>query len=667
MNLAPSGSENDAAVEAVFAPAGPLARRDGGFRARASQTQMALAVAQALAQRSTLVVEAGTGTGKTFAYLVPTLLSGVRTLLSTATKSLQDQLFLRDIPALKQALGIPCTVALLKGRSSYLCIHRLAQARSTALLSDRAAVRTLARIETWAPGTSTGDFSEIQGLDERSSALPLVSSTRDNCLGSECPDFNRCHVVKARRAAMAADIVVVNHHLYFADLAVRESKMAELLPTVDAVIFDEAHQLVSVGVQFLGLQLGSAALLDFARDLTAAGLQHARGLAPWQLLAAAVEQGARDLRLACTQASDFKAMNTRLRWAELARRPAFVAALAAVDKACGAAAQALEQVADTAPDFSRLLDRAHELCEKVLTLQGDVAPGRVRWVDVSAHHVRLTDSPLDIRDSLQAQREQSGKAWIFTSATLGDDPGLSWFVEPAGLAGAQVLRFPSPFDFARNARLYVPPRRFPAPNEPGHSQAVAAMATRFARALGGRTFVLTTTLRALRAVADDMIRRLRAEGDDLQVLVQGDSPKRQLLQQFLAQPRSVLVGSHSFWEGIDVPGDALQCVVIDKLPFPPPGDALIEARGLQIKAQGRSPFDVLYVAEAAVAMKQGAGRLIRSETDRGLIAVADPRLKTMAYGGRLLAAMPPATLVEDEDAAVAFLEGLNLPAPVGEA
>ena len=647
-----------AAVEAVFAPGGPLARRDGGFRPRDAQTRMALAVAQALDARQALVVEAGTGTGKTFAYLVPTLLSGVRTLLSTATKSLQDQLFLRDIPALKEALGVPATVALLKGRSSYLCIHRLAQARSTALLSDRAAVRTLARIETWAPGTATGDFSEIQGLDERSSALPLVSSTRDNCLGSECPEFNRCHVVKARRAAMAADIVVVNHHLYFADLAVRESKMAELLPTVDAVIFDEAHQLVSVGVQFLGLQLGSAALLDFARDLTAAGLQHARGLAAWQLLAAAVEQGARDLRLACA-GGDFKGMNSRLRWSELARRPAFVAALAAVDAACGQALLALEQVAAAAPDFPRLAERAHELCDKAHALQADAAPGRVRWVDVSAHHVRLTESPLDIRESLRAQRENSGKAWIFTSATLGDDAGLSWFVEPAGLEGAQVLRFPSPFDFARNARIYVPPRTFPAPNEPGHSLAVAALATRFARALGGRTFVLTTTLRALRAVADEMIRRLRAEGVDLQVLVQGESPKRQLLQQFLAQPRSVLVGSHSFWEGIDVPGEALQCVVIDKLPFPPPGDALIEARGLQIKAQGRSPFDVLYVAEAAVAMKQGAGRLIRSETDCGLIAVADPRLKTMAYGSRLLAAMPPATRVEDEDAAVAFLAGLR--------
>ena len=651
-------TDQESAVEAVFAPAGPLARRDGGFRPRDAQTRMAVAVAQALEERRALVVEAGTGTGKTFAYLVPTLLSGVRTLLSTATKSLQDQLFLRDIPTLKEALGVPATVALLKGRSSYLCVHRLAQARSTALLSDRTAVRTLARIETWAPSTTTGDFSEIQGLDERSSALPLVSSTRDNCLGSECPEFNRCHVVKARRAAMAADIVVVNHHLYFADLAVRESKMAELLPTVDAVIFDEAHQLVSVGVQFLGLQLGSAALLDFARDLTSAGLQHARGLASWQLLAAAVEQSARDLRLACA-GGDFKGMNSRLRWSELARRPAFVAALAAVDAACGQALLALEQVAAAAPDFPRLAERAHELCDKAHALLAEAAPGKVRWVDVSAHHVRLTESPLDIRESLRAQRENSGKAWVFTSATLGDDAGLSWFVEPAGLEGAQVLRFPSPFDFARNARIYVPPRSFPAPNEPTHSQAVAAMATRFARALGGRTFVLTTTLRALRAVADEMIRRLRAEGVDLQVLVQGESPKRQLLQQFLAQPRSVLVGSHSFWEGIDVPGEALQCVVIDKLPFPPPGDALIEARGLQIKAQGRSPFDVLYVAEAAVAMKQGAGRLIRSETDCGLIAVADPRLKTMAYGARLLAAMPPATRVEDEDTAVAFLEGLR--------
>ena len=643
-------------LEGVFAQGGPLAQDGVGFRPRSAQTEMALAVGHAIEMREALVVEAGTGIGKTFAYLVPTLLSGGRALISTATKSLQDQLYLRDLPALRSALKLPVNLALLKGRGSYLCTHRLTMARQSALLTDRGAVRALARIETWAPQTNTGDFAEIEGLDERSSVLPLVSSNRDNCLGSDCPDFKTCHVVRARRTAMAADVVVVNHHLFFADLAVRESGMAELLPTVDVVVFDEAHQLVSAGVQFLGLTLGSAPLMDLARDLTAAGLQHARGLAPWQMMSAELERSARELRLAC--AGPERLSTGRIRWADRARHDAFQQALDGVAAACGQVCEALMLVKEAAPDFPRLCERTEALRGKAQALQLAAPPGRVRWIDVSSHHVRLTESPLDIRDTMRTQLASGHKAWIFTSATLGDDDALRWFTEPAGLEEAKRLRLYSPFDYPGHARLYVP-QEFPAPHLHAHPEEVAALALRCAQALGGRTFVLTTTLRALQLVAQALERAQTGASGALQVLMQGQSPKRQLLQQFVAQPASILVGSYSFWEGIDVPGEALQCVVIDKLPFPPPGDAIVEARVQQLRAQGRDPFNEHFVAEAAIALKQGAGRLIRNETDHGLIVVCDPRLHSMRYGPRLTAAMPPATPLASEDEALAYLRKLR--------
>ncbi|MBC7731414.1 MAG: ATP-dependent DNA helicase [Bacteriovorax sp.] len=645
-------------VRAAFAKGGALSRADAHHVEREVQLRMALGVAQAIEERSALVVEAGTGVGKTFAYLVPALLSGARTLVSTATKSLQDQLFMRDLPRLREALGLPVSIALLKGRGSYLCLHRMHQARQSAELPDRWAVRTLAKVEQWAQVTVSGDLAELEGLDERSSVIPLVTSSRENCLGQECPQFRHCHVVKARREAMAADLVVVNHHLFFADMALRDTGVAELLPSVDVALFDEAHQLAEAGVQFLGTTLGSGQVIDFARDLLGAGLQQARGLVPWQELAAACDRSARELRLAATGSLHDLRGTLKLRWSERAAGADFIAALAAVGSACTAAAEGLKVVSEMSPDFTKLGERAGQLAGLAVQFCEPAKTGHVRWIDVSPHQARLVESPLDIRDALREQMSAAPKAWVFTSATLGDDDRLSWFTESAGLDDARTLRLGSPFDYPAHARLYIP-RGFPKPNEPEHAPSVALLAARCARALGGRTFVLTTTLRALKAVGEQLRAEFDAQGDSIQVLLQGQIPKRQLMHQFLAQPRSVLVGSQSFWEGIDVPGDALQCVLIDKLPFPPPNDPLVEARVKRLESEGRNPFADYFVAEAAVSLKQGAGRLIRSETDRGLLVVCDPRMAGMNYGKRLREALPPMTLVSSEAEALAWLGTLS--------
>jgi ATP-dependent DNA helicase DinG len=388
--------------------------------------------------------------------------------------------------------------------------------------------------------------------------------------------------------------------------------------------------------------------------LLAVGLQLARGLAPWQDLAAACDRAARDLRLVSAGALRETRGSMKLRWDERAASSDFQDALRALDRSCKAAYEALETVSEIAPDFPKLAERALGLSRHACMFAEPAAHGRVRWIDLSPHQARLVESPLDIREALRVQMAPGGKAWIFTSATLGDDSKLSWFTEPAGLQHAQTLRVGSPFDYAAHARLFIP-SRFPKPSEADHPQAVALLAARCARALSGRTFVLTTTLRALQIIGERVRSEFESHGDDIAVLVQGSASKRALMQQFLAQPRAILIGSQSFWEGIDVPGDALQCVLIDKLPFPPPGDPLVEARVKRLEAEGRNAFTEYFVAEAAVSLKQGAGRLIRTETDRGLLAVCDPRMTGMSYGRRLREALPAMPLIQSEEEALRWL------------
>lgn len=651
-------------VRETFAPGGLLSRAVDEFRPRDGQTEMATAIARTIEAGGVLVVEAGTGIGKTYSYLVPALLSGSRVLLSTATKTLQDQLFGRDLPHLIRALGLPVRSALLKGRGSYLCLHRLQESRRNSDPSDRLALRALAKIEEWAQVTRSGDLSELPGLDERSPMIPLVTSSRDNCLGSACPQLRACHVSQARREALAADIVVINHHLFFADLAVRESGMAELLPSVGAVIFDEAHQLNETGVQFLGRQLSTGQLLDFSRDLLGGGLQHARGLVDWQQLAADTEQAARDLRRVAGPAD----AGVKLRWVGVAPQelspPAWHGALDGLHGACVRAMQALDGVGEINPDLVRLGERARALVDRLESFAGPCAPDSVRWLDVGAQ-LRLVESPLDIAETVQKRLIQSApdtgarKSWIFTSATLGTDARLRWFTEPCGLGDADILKVESPFDYGLQAAVHVP-RSLPKPSDPRHSAQVAGLVARAATVIGGRTLVLTTTLRALQAVSEALQRHF-SDSQVLEVLVQGQQPKRELMERFRRGRQAgaagcILVASASFWEGVDVPGDSLQLVVIDKLPFPPPNDPLVEARSSRLEAAGRSVFNEYFMPEAAMALKQGAGRLIRRETDQGILVVCDTRLEVMGYGRRLLAALPPMRKINSDDE---FNEALN--------
>lgn len=654
-------------VRETFAEGGLLSRTVNEFTPREGQTQMATAIARTIDSGGVLVVEAGTGIGKTFAYLVPALLSGARVLLSTATKTLQDQLYGRDLPLLIEVLGVPVRTALLKGRSSYLCQHRLGLARHDSDFRERGSLHALAKVEAWALRTRTGDLAEMPGLDERSPVIPWVSSSRENCLGTQCPQLRACHVNQARREALMADVVVVNHHLFFADLAVRESGMAELLPTVQTVIFDEAHQLNETGVQFLGQQLTTGQLLDYSRDVLVGGIQYARGLEDWQQIAADIEYAARGLRMVVGRSYP----GARLRWVDSApdqvNATEWSEAMESLRQSCSRAAASLEKVEEIAPDLARLAERCHTHLQALQSFSKPCGEGSVRWLDVGAQ-LRLVESPLDIAQAVQSRllapmaEDGSRRSWIFTSATLGDDSELKWFTEPCGLENAEVLRVDSPFDYANQSSLYVPPD-FPKPSDSAHSEKVADLVAGAAPAIGGRTLVLTTTLRALKAISDALKRHFNGPLD-LEVLVQGEQPKRELLERFrqgcLDGGRGcILVASASFWEGVDIAGDALQLLVIDKLPFPPPSDPLVEARSKRLESMGRSVFKDYFMAEAAIALKQGAGRLIRRESDRGILVVCDVRLARMGYGRRLLAALPPMLKIESENEWIEALSSLT--------
>ena len=657
-------------VQDVFAEHGLIAQSDSHFKPRAGQTQMAMAVAKSIEQGSVLVVEAGTGVGKTYAYLVPALLSGERVVLSTATKALQDQLFGRDLPSIAKILNLPVRMALLKGRSSYLCLYRLELARGDTQLADRSAHATLAKVEKWSQVTRNGDLAELTGLDERSPVIPLITSTRDNCIGAQCPKFKPCHVNLARKEAMAADVVVINHHLFFADLAVKDSGMAELLPTASVVIFDEAHQLNETGVQFLGAQITTGQLLDLARDTLAAGLQLARGLQDWSALASDLERAARDLRLSAGK----QWQGAKLRWTELEPEGvdslAWTAAIQVVCQACDHLRVVLLILTELAPDFERLCTRAQELGQRAEKFLQVCPTDAVRWVEVG-QQLRLVESPLDIAESVKKKMlknsaedaPQAHKSWIFTSATLGHEAQLRWFTVPCGLEQADVLRVASPFDYANQACIYVP-QYLPKPSDPMHSAEVASLAGQAIEVLAGRTLVLTTTLRALRAIGAALEQQF-TDRLDIEVLIQGNLPKRELLARFregASQGRSacVLVASASFWEGIDIPGDELALVVIDKLPFPPPDDPLIEARSKRLEQGGKSSFIDYFVPEATVSLKQGAGRLIRRESDKGMLVVCDTRLTQMGYGRKILSALPPMRRIQSHDEFIIALNSLAI-------
>jgi ATP-dependent DNA helicase DinG len=653
---------------------GSVARAVDEFRPRSGQATMAHAVAVAMQTGGTLVVEAGTGVGKTYAYLVPALLSGGRVLLSTATKTLQDQLYWRDIPRLTAALGVPARTAMLKGRSSYLCMQRLGIARHDVRAIHPTAQAQLARIEQWSLSTRTGDLAELPEMDDYSPVIALVTSTRDNCIGSSCPQVQTCHVNQARRDAMAADIVVINHHLFFADLQIRESGVAELLPSAQSVVFDEAHQLNEIGVQFYCRKLSLAQLDRYALDLGKHGHLMVQSCPDWASWVVEVRQRVGRLQELCTGAEGSPYMS----WSDThpadTDEHAWSLALAQLHTALQQCEVLLRSMEELFGALKGLREHTALLMAELDVFSHPLPSGWIRWIE-TGRYATLVQSPRILANAIPGgiapvhSERPNAKSWIFTSATLGHDATLTEFLESGGLQHAQVLQVASPFDYAKQAAIFVPPH-FPGPSDVQHRRAVANLVVQIATTLGGRTLVLTTTLRAMREIAE-LLRHHILDSAEVEVLVQGESSKRELTERLRKAspdghvPGIVLVASVSFWEGVDVPGDALQVVVIDKLPFPPPDSPLVAARSRQIEEDGRKPFQHLYIPHAAVALKQGAGRLIRHEKDRGILVVCDVRLIKMGYGRRLLAALPPMKKIETQEAFMEALEQLTRPSTTG--
>ena len=615
-------------LDEVFGPRGPLARTLPGFTPRRSQLAMASRVALAFENRAPLVVEAGTGTGKTFAYLVPALLSGRRVLISTGTRTLQDQLFNKDLPLVAGAIGVPARVALLKGRSNYLCSYRLKQLggqKSLAGTRDR----TLARVERWAGVTKTGDLAEVPDLGDAHPLWPQITSTRDNCLGSRCADIGRCHVVEARRKAIEADIVIVNHHLLLADLALKEDGFGDLLGSADAVVLDEAHQIPDLATQFFGTRFGSRQAELMVRD---ARQELVQTRAPASTLA--VELGAVEKALAAL--------------AEILRatpRPDWLTADTPLADAAGELSGSLRELAaalneySREPGFAQCSARGTELAARLDAVVHAEENEGARSVELTQRGFVVSLLPFDIAARFAQLAGGTRAAWVFTSATLSVGEDFAHFTSRLGLNDAETLAIPSPFDFETQALLYLP-AQLPDPSAATHTNAVVDAAVPLIEASAGGAFVLFTSHRALQRAAQ-LMRDRWTELGDFPLLVQGEAPREQLLRRFRESGNAVLLGTASFWEGVDVKGDALRLVIIEKLPFSSPDDALTKARIEHLKASGGNAFREYQLPEAALALKQGVGRLIRSETDRGVVVICDPRLVDKPYGRVFRASLPP--------------------------
>ena len=607
---------------------------------------MAEAIRGAIERTEVLVAEAGTGTGKTFAYLVPALLAGGKVIISTGTKTLQDQLYDRDLPAVRGALASGASAALLKGRANYVCLYRLRRASSEARLGSRAEAAQLAKIVHFAERSTTGDRADLADVPEDAPVWAHATSTRENCLGQECPDYSDCFVMRARRNALAADVVVVNHHLFFADVVLRDEGVAELLPSCNTVVFDEAHQLPETARAFFGERLSTHQLLEICRDarveLRASGVA-GEGAAELDARAARLEKAARDLRLSLGDSVG------RLGWRQALQLPGFADAL---QKLGHALAQLGEPVAAQAERSEGLAacDRRIAAARALLARLGEGEGGEeVRWAEALAHAAVLHVTPISSAELFQRQMLDHPRAWIFTSATLAVGEDFEHFKRELGLGTAAARRWSSPFDFASQALLYLP-RGLPAePNDPRFTESVVEAALPVLRASRGRAFLLFTTLRALRRAHELLQGRT-----EFPLLVQGTGSRSELLARFRSLGNAVLLGSHSFWEGVDVRGEALSLVVIDKLPFAPPDDPVLAARIENLKAHGGDPFNELQLPQAVLQLKQGAGRLIRDEADRGVLMLCDPRLLSKGYGRRILKSLPPMKPVRELQDVEAF-------------
>lgn len=642
------------ALESAFAPEGALARSVTEYRERPQQLEFARRVEASIRAGTVLIAEAGTGTGKTFAYLVPALLSGGKVIVSTGTKTLQDQLFHRDLPAVSGALGVPVTTALLKGRANYVCHHHLERNLADGALPTREDVHDLHAIAGFARRSASGDRAELAEVAEDSPAWALATSTRENCLGQGCAKFRDCFVMRARREALAAEVVVVNHHLFFADVMLRDEGMAELLPACNAVILDEAHQLPGTATLFFGRSVTTGQILELCRDALAEGLAEAPDAADLRDLIRAADRSARDVRIAV------QLREGRHPAAILERDEACRDALLHLGAALRKLATGLGHLAERGEGLANCAARAGELAERVDAWRGNADDELVRWAEVHTRSLTLHATPLSIagifrkevdgsiRENATDDPAQQGRprAWILTSATLAVDGDFSHFKRLMGLEDAESASWGSPFDYPAHGLLYVP-RGLPEPNSMAHTDAVVDAALPVIRASGGRAFLLFTTLRAMRHAHARLRDAFASAETAFPLLVQGQGSRTELLERFRRLGNAVLVASASFWEGVDVRGEALSVVVIDKLPFAPPDDPVLAARLAALKRAGRNAFTELQLPEAALLLKQGAGRLIRDERDRGALVICDPRLVTRPYGARLVAALPPMRRTRD--------------------
>ena len=625
---------------------GALAAHIPGFAPRRQQQTLATAVAQALEGYEVLVAEAGTGTGKTFAYLLPALLSGKRVLISTGTKTLQDQLFHRDLPAVRSAIGAPARTALLKGRSNYLCRQRLTVTAEQGLFDSRDRIRELEAVRAWSGVTRSGDIAELDSVAENSSLWPQVTSTQDNCLGTECPEYSRCFVLEARRAAQEADVVVVNHHLLLADMVLKEDGFGELLPGVDAVIVDEAHQLPEVATQYFGLSISTRQFTDWLQDLKAEYLRSAADMPEFEPGLTAFERAAGAVRGAVGEGQG------RQEWDALANRAEIRQRLGALQAALTALKPVLDVLAPRSRGLENCRDRADVLLTRLGSFLDDDLRRQVRWIEHRGRHVIFNLTPLDAAERFSARMQENPCAWVFTSATLSVGGGFSHFRERLGLEKAEELLLGSPFDFANHALLYLP-ERMPATDSPGFTRAVVEAARPVIEASGGRAFMLFTSHRALGEAADILRGEL-----DYPLLVQGEMPRRRLLETFRELGNAVLLGTSSFWEGVDVKGPALSVVVIDKLPFASPGDPVLKARLELLRNEGRNPFMEYQLPQAVIALKQGTGRLIRDATDKGVMMICDPRLMGKPYGRVFRDSLPPMKPTRDLAEVQRFLRSI---------
>ena len=655
----PPAGKHDAEIDRLFSAGGPLAPAVGSFSPRRSQTEMAKAIAQAIADQKTLIAEAGTGTGKTFAYLVPALLWGGKTIVSTGTKNLQDQLFLRDIPTVRAALRAPVSVALLKGRSNYVCHYHLERTLQNGRMTSREDVGNLREISRFIKMTTSGDKAELSKVPENALIWNLVTSTRDTCMGTECQYYQDCFVMKARREAQQADVVVVNHHLFFADVALKDTGVAELLPSANTIIFDEAHQLPDTATLFFGQTVSTSHILELCRDVLAEGLAHARGGPDWAKVVTVVEKAARDLRLTFPQ--DIM----RLSLAQIMPSSDFFPAFDTLKAKLAEMIDVLEENAERAETLEQCRVRAVELAAQLdgwkpdgkgKVVEGDQA---VLWVEAFSSSLHLHKTPLSIAPIFTNQREGTPRSWIFTSATLAVKNDFKHFSEQMGLTGEPSHTWPSPFDYGQQGLLFVP-QNLPQPNSLGYTDAVIDCALPIIEAAGGRTFFLCTTLRAVKRAAERLADEFKQRGLNFPLFVQGDKGRTELLDQFRAAGNGVLIGSQSFWEGVDVRGDALSLVIIDKLPFAPPDDPVLAARIEVMEKQGKNGFMHHSLPEAIINLKQGAGRLIRDEGDRGVLMICDPRLISKPYGKRIWQSLPPFKRTRDTNEVVEFFR--NLPA-----